>query len=66
MVIEVVTILILILPNSELLLLIGAAVLALILGPRFLQFDASIVLYPPLIMVCIALGAAQIASAIFK
>ena len=54
------------------LLIIGAALLYIGVpnkagqSPRFLRFEASLVLYPPLIMVCIALGAAQIASAIFK
>jgi hypothetical protein len=29
-------------------------------SPRFLQFGAAIVLYPPLIMITIALGAAEV------
>ena len=29
-------------------------------SPRFLQFEAAIVLYPPLIMITVALGAAEV------
>ncbi len=29
-------------------------------SPRFLQFEAAIVLYPPLIMVTVAMGAAEV------
>lgn len=30
---------------------------------KFLRFDAALVLYPPLILVCLAFGAAAIVSA---
>jgi hypothetical protein len=28
--------------------------------PRFLQFEASLVLYPPVVLVCFAMGTAEI------
>ena len=32
-------------------------------SPRFLQFDAALVLFPPLVLVFIALGAAELIAA---
>lgn len=29
-------------------------------SPRFLQFEAAIVLYPPLVMITVAMGAAEV------
>ena len=33
-------------------------------GPRFLRFDASLVLYPPVILVFFAMGAPQVLAAL--
>jgi len=35
-------------------------------SPRFLQFEASLVLYPPLIMICFAWGIAELFSWFFR
>jgi hypothetical protein len=54
------------------LLIIGAALLYIGVPnkagqhPRFLRFDASVVLYPPLIMIFGAMGVVEIVSAIFR
>ncbi len=34
-------------------------------NPRFLQFHAAVVLYPPLIMAFLVLGAAEVVTALF-
>ncbi len=34
-------------------------------NPRFLQFEAAVVLYPPLILVFLILGAAEVATALY-
>ena len=52
--------------------LIGIAILLIVIGrpnkagvhPRFMQFGAASVLYPPLIMVFFAFGAAAVISAL--
>lgn len=33
--------------------------------PRFLQFEASLVLYPPVVLVFVAMGMAEIIAALF-
>ena len=34
--------------------------------PRFLRFDAAMVLYPPIILACFAMGTAAVISSIWK
>ena len=52
--------------------LIGIAIFLIVIGrpnkagvqPRFLRFEASLVLYPPIIMVFFAFGAAAVVAAL--
>ena len=32
--------------------------------PRFLQFDSALVLYPPVVLVCLAMGATEVITAL--
>ena len=54
-------------------MLVAALVLLLVgrpdkagVHPRFLRFDAAMVLYPPIILVLLAVGVAAVLSSIWK